>query len=337
MHFTYFVGIDVSKDTLDFSVLRSNDLLFHLQVANSLQGITQFFNQLNKVIKAVPGPCLYCMEFTGVYNFHLVEYLTRQQLPLWLESASRIKASSGMQRGKNDKVDSLRIALYAYKNKETVKLWQAPRPVIIRLKRLLTMRQRCIQLKKQAGVPIRENALFSNKEDAKLEASLFKQTLAALNKDLLNIEKAIKELINNDPELKRLFTLMTSIDGIGAVIAAHVLVVTNEFKDFNETKKFACYAGVVPFDHSSGKSVRGKSRVSHMAHKGIKHLLHMAALRVIQLNGELSTYFIRKAEKGKNKMLILNAIRNKLIHRIFAVVKTGMPYQKNYINPLVLS
>jgi hypothetical protein len=93
----------------------------------------------------------------------------------------------------------------------------------------------------------------------------------------------------------------------------------------------------VPFDHSSGKSIKGKSRVSHLAHKGIKHLLHMAALRVIQLDGELSGYFIRKAEKGKNKMLILNAIRNKLIHRIFAVVKSGIPYQKNYISHLVLS
>lgn len=337
MHFTYFVGIDVSKDTLDFSVTLGKDFLFHHQVANSIQGIKLFFGQLDKVTKADPGLCLYCMEFTGVYNFHLVSYLTKHQLPLWLESASRIKASCGMQRGKNDKIDSLRIALYAYKNKENVKLWQAPRAVISSLKRLLAMRQRCIQLKKQASVPICENALFSSKQDTKLEARLFKQTLAALGKDLLNIEKAIKELIYNDPELKRLFTLMTSIDGIGPVIAAHVLVITNEFKDFDEAKKFACYAGVVPFDHSSGKSIRGRSRVSNMAHKGIKHLLHMAALRVIQLEGELSAYFIRKAEKGKNKMLILNAIRNKLVHRIFAVVKTGIPYQKNYINHLVVS
>lgn len=130
---------------------------------------------------------------------------------------------------------------------------------------------------------------------------------------------------------------MTSISGIGPVTASHVLVLTNEFKDFNSAKKFACYAGVVPFDHSSGKSIKGKARVSHLAHKGIKYLLHMAALSVIRLGGELSDYFIRKAATGKNKMLILNAIRNKLIHRIFAVVKNGIPYQQNYIRPLFLS
>lgn len=337
MHFNYFVGVDVSKDTLDFSVLHAGDFLFHLQVANSSKGINQFFKQFSKAVKKDMGQCLYCMEHTGVYNFHLLEYLTARQLPLWLEPAARIKASAGMQRGKNDRVDSFRIALYAYKNREAAKLWKAPRPVITRLKRLLTMRQRCIQLKKQATVPVKENALFSSKEDRRLEASLFKQTIIALKKDLLAIEKAIKELIESDPELNRLFTLMVSIDGIGAVIAANVLVITNEFKDFDNAKKFACYAGVVPFDHSSGKSIRGKSRVSHMANKNIKHLLHMAALRVIQLGGELSAYFIRKAEKGKNKMLILNAIRNKLIHRIFAVVKNGIPYQKNYQYSLLMS
>lgn len=337
MHFTYFIGIDVSKDTLDFTVLNAGSFLFHLQVENSLKGIKQFVSQLKKSAKVSQENCLFCVEHTGIYNYHILEYVTAHSLPIWVESASRIKASAGLQRGKNDKVDSLRIAHYAYKNNDCAKLWKAPRTVINQLKRLLAMRQRCINLKKQASVPVSENASFSNKELSKLEASLFKQTLSALNKDLKSIERAIKEVIENDTELRRLFTLMTSISGIGPVIAAHVLVFTNEFKDFDNAKKFACYAGVVPFDHSSGKSIRGKSRVSHLAHKGIKHLLHMAALRVIQLDGELSEYFLRMAHKGKNKMLILNAIRNKLVHRIFAVVKTGVPYQKNYLNPLIMS
>ena len=336
MHFTYFIGIDVSKDTLDFSVLQTGDFLYHLQVENSLKGIKKFINHFKKA-KGKIDNSLFCVEHTGVYNYHLLEYATTNKLDIWVESASRIKASAGLQRGKNDKVDSLRIAHYGYKNSESAKIWQAPRSVISQLKRLLAMRQRCVSLKKQASVPLNENASFSSKALCKLEASLFKQTLTALDRDLKGIEKSIKEVIDTDPELKKLFNLMTSINGIGPVIAAHVLVLTNEFKDFNNAKKFACYAGVVPFDHSSGKSIKGKSRVSHLAHKGIKHLLHMAALRVIQLPGELSDYFLRKSEKGKNKMLILNAIRNKLIHRIFAVVKNGIPYQKNYISSLVLS
>ena len=337
MHFTYFIGIDVSKETLDFSVLHNNDFLFHLQVENSLKGITKFNNHFKKTLKVNSDMCLFCVEHTGVYNYHLLEYFTAHKLNLWVESGSRIKASSGLQRGKNDKVDSLRIAQYAFKNSRSATIWQAPRAEISQLKRLLTMRQRCVNLKKQATVPVSENASFSNKKLCKLEASLFKQTLIALDKDLKGIEKSIKETIEADPELKRVFALMTSINGIGPVIAAHVLVLTNEFKDFNSAKKFACYAGVVPFDHSSGKSIKGRSRVSHLAHKGIKHLLHMAAISVIRLGGELSAYFVRKVATGKNKMLILNAIRDKLIHRIFAVVKSGEPYQENYNNLLFMS
>lgn len=336
MHFTYFIGIDVSKETLDFSVLKTGVLLFHLQVENSFKGIKKFMNHLNKV-HTQSDRLLFCVEHTGIYNYHLLEYITAHQLDIWVESASKIKASGGLQRGKNDKVDSFRIAQYAYKNKDYAKIWQAPREVIIQLKRLLAMRQRCINLKKQVSVPVNENVAFSNKSLSKLEERLFKQTLLALDKDLKGIETSIKHIIDSDPELKRLFSLMVSISGIGPVIAAHVLVLTNEFKDFNNAKKFACFAGVVPFDHSSGKSIKGKPRVSHLAHKGIKHLLHMAAISVIRLGGELSDYFIRKVGDGKNKMLILNAIRNKLVHRIFAVVRNGIPYQQNYKNHLVMS
>lgn len=336
MDFTHFIGIDVSKETLDFSVLKTGDLLFHLQVENSLKGIKTFMNHLRKSDNKADR-FLFCVEHTGVYNYHLLEYITAHELDIWVESASRIKASGGLQRGKNDKVDSFRIAQYAYKNKEYAKLWQAPREVIIQLKRLLAMRQRCVNLKKQASVPVNENVSFSSKSLSKLEARLFKQTLIALDKDLKGIEKSIKQIIDSDQELKRLFSLMVSISGIGPVIAAHVLVLTNEFKDFNNAKKFACFAGVVPFDHSSGKSIKGKPRVSHLAHKGIKYLLHMAAISVIRLGGELSDYFIRKVASGKNKMLILNAIRNKLVHRIFAVVRNGAPYQQNYKNHLFMS
>ena len=186
MDFTHFIGIDVSKETLDFSVLKTGDILFHLQVENSLKGIKKFMNHLRKSDNKADR-FIFCVEHTGVYNYHLLEYITAHELDIWVESASRIKASGGLQRGKNDKVDSLRIAQYAYKNKEYAKLWQAPREVIIQLKRLLAMRQRCVNLKKQASVPVNENVSFSSKSLSKLEARLFKQTLIALDKDLKGI------------------------------------------------------------------------------------------------------------------------------------------------------
>ncbi|SFE44289.1 transposase, partial [Spirosoma endophyticum] len=99
-------------------------------------------------------------------------------------------------------------------------------------------------------------------------------------------------------------------------------------------KKLACHAGVAPFEHSSGSSVRGKTRVNHHARKSLKTLLHMAAMSALQVKGELQDYYQRKVADGKNKMLVINALRNKLIHRVYAVVKRGKKYDKTYALPL---
>ena len=114
------------------------------------------------------------------------------------------------------------------------------------------------------------------------------------------------------------------------VTASYILVTTNEFININNPKKYACYRGVVPFEHSSGSSVRGKTRVSQMANKNIKTLLHLAALSTINMQGDLHEYYNRKVAEGKNKMSVLNAIRNKLILRVFACVNQNREYEKIY-------
>ena len=141
-------------------------------------------------------------------------------------------------------------------------------------------------------------------------------------------------MIALDPELNRLFNLITSVTGVGSITATEVIITTNEFKTIDCPKKYACYSGVAPFEHQSGSSIRGKTRVSSMGNKSIKKLLHMAALSACSCPGDLKQYFDRKVLEGKNKMLIINAIRNKLIARIFACVKQNKFYEKNYENHL---
>lgn len=337
MENSYYVGIDVSKETLDFSVVQFGQQVFYMRVSNSEKGMREFFKSCSQSTEIASASTVFCMEHTGIYNFHALEYLSLIKARVWIESATKIKRSLGLQRGKSDKVDSLRIAQYAYKNREEMKLWEAPRPVIRELKQLLTMRQRCITLKKQARTPIAENSGFITKKEREVEMKMFKHTLKAIDSDLREIEHAIHKLVEGDANLKHLFELITSVDGIGSVVATHMIVLTNEFKHFANAKKFACYSGIAPFEHTSGKSIRGKSRVSHMANKQMKTLFHMAALSSIRLSGELANYFNRQVVKGKNKMLVLNAIRNKLVHRIFAVVRQGVPYQKDYKYSLVMS
>jgi transposase len=126
----------------------------------------------------------------------------------------------------------------------------------------------------------------------------------------------------------------SSVTGIGKITAANIIVATGEFERIKDVKKFACYSGIAPFEHSSGSSVRGKTRVSKMANMTIKRLLHLAAMTAIQHSEELKRFYYRKIEAGKNKMSALNAVRNKLISRVFACVNNKRIYQKNYQHAL---
>jgi transposase len=329
MVYNYFIGIDISKDTLEFGLLKENKILLSKNVPNSIKGIQTFI----KEAKVYPGfsfsNVLFCMEHTGIYNNHLLKFLVEKQCYIWLERGAQIKYSLGIQRGKNDKIDAERIAIYAYKNRESVKLWTPPRKIIQQLKSLTSLRSRLLKCLSQLSVPLKESKLFCHgKDQIKLEETLCKSSISSLKKDLDRVNKQIHEIIMQDPELNRLFSIITSIDGVGAVTAAEIIITTNEFKNINEAKKYACYSGVAPFDHTSGSSIRGKSRVSHMANKTIKQLLHLCAMTVIQKPGELQEYYLRKVKEGKNKMLILNAVRNKLILRIFSCIRDNRTYQK---------
>ena len=245
----------------------------------------------------------------------------------------------GTSRGKTDKLDAIQIAQYAYKNRETPRLWTPKRDVIQKLDRLTAIRLRLVNVVKMLETPLTDSKDFIGKKAYKDASNACQDSIDTLKKDIKNIEKQIKELIKNDDELKHLFELITSVKGISEVTATEIIITTNEFKaagdpDINNPKKFGCYAGCVPFEKSSGKK-KGKPRVSSFANKKIKSLLHMAALSAIQHCKEIKDYYLRKVADGKNKMLVLNNVRNKLILRIFACVNKNKKYDENYTFVLV--
>jgi transposase len=141
-------------------------------------------------------------------------------------------------------------------------------------------------------------------------------------------------LINSDERLKRLKDIIISVPCVGIQTAILILIYTNEFKDIQNPKKFACYAGVAPFPKESGK-MKGKSRVSPFANKKVKAVLHLCAMTSVRNDSEIKAYYERKTLKeGKPKMAVLNAIRNKIILRIFACLNQDRLYLKDFINPL---
>lgn len=119
-----------------------------------------------------------------------------------------------------------------------------------------------------------------------------------------------------------------SVEGVGTVIAMNMIIATEAFTRFDNPRQFNCYVGVAPFSYTSGTSQHSCNRVSQRAVKYIKCLLHMAAVAIAhKKRGDLKTYFERKVTEGKNKMTVLNAVRAKLVARMFTVIRNNRIYQ----------
>jgi len=322
-----FIGIDVSKKTIDVSLLTSEQFkeLPHKQFDNSVNGYKAMMKWINSMYKLSKDEMLFCMEHTGIYSLNLCCYLNENDIAFWLENPLQIKRSLGIKRGKNDKLDSKDIANYAYTHKHNAKLYQMPGKTLLTLKNLLSYRERLMKGKVCFQVSSNELKLC-NKEIRVSICSESDAIVKSLNKKIEKVEEQIKELVRSDKNLNHLYQLVTSVKGIGLIIATYMLVHTSDFTAFNTARQFACYCGIAPFEYTSGISIKGKTKVSHLANKKIKSLFTMGALNAIKYDSELKEYYERKVKEGKNKMSVINIIKNKMVGRVFAVVKRGTPY-----------
>jgi transposase len=335
MEFKFFVGVDVSKDTLDFAVYGEEKLLLERHATNDAAGIKDFLKELKKKFSVQPAEFVFCMEHTGIYCNYLLNHLGKQKIPAWIENPLAIKTFFGIDRGKSDRVDAQRIAEYAYYKRSKIRIWEPPRDVIKKLKNLLSIRDRLVKTRKALQVSITAADGFVDRDLVNTNKKITEPIIEKLNVQLKIVERKIQELINKDPELKQLYSILNSVTGIGSIISATMIVATNEFKDIDDPRKMACHSGLAPFIYESGTSIRGRSKVSHRANKKLKTLFHLAARAAITAKGELKDYYLRKVAEGKNKMAVLNAVGNKLIHRAFACVKDNRLYEKIYLPAFV--
>lgn len=316
------IGIDVSKLTLDICVQNQENVSFYT-ITNDFKSIKTFFKQFKN------EEVLVAMENTGRYNSFLYEVLPDFSFSVYVINPLHLKKSMGLVRGKNDKVDSERIAWFLAKNYEDLKQWRPNSKTIEKIKLLGAERKHRVKVKAGLSAQSQDKEFINLMADKQL-LKLNKELIDVLDKQIEKIEEKILQLINSEETLKNQYNRIQSIPGVGKVLAFNMLVKTNGFTDIHSPRKMACYAGVAPFEHQSGTSLKYKPKVSVFADKELKKLLHLSAMSAIRLNNDLAEYFKRKVSEGKNKMSVLNAVRNKIIHRIYALIKNETFYQ-NYL------
>jgi len=323
MKYTETIGIDVSKDVIDVSI---HTLEIHKQFKNNKKGFKELVKWCLKHSNKIMDEILIAFEHTGLYSMSLAAYLDSNKYNFCMLSALEIKRSLGLVRGKNDKVDSARIANYAYMRRDNLDAYTMPAKEIFKLQKIISLRRQLVRERAKQKGTLREYKQFLKKKDYKLVFVTQEKLIVQLTKHIKNLENEILTIIKDNDTLQNIYSLITSVKGIGLVLAANLIVTTNCFTAFENSRKYACYAGIAPFEKQSGSSLKTRARVSQLANKKMKSLLNMAASTAILYDPELKQYYARRIAEGKSRMSTLNIVRNKIVHRVFAVVKRGTPY-----------
>lgn len=332
MQFLNFIGIDMSRNWFDAHLLKrsSSTKGAHQQFSNDKKGFRAFKKWLSQNGIKDLSQTLICMEHTGVYTVPLCRYLNSIQTIYTLIAGYEIKYSTGTTRGKTDKVDAKRIARYAYEKQDVIRMYTLPTAAIRSLRTLLSLRNRLLKSAHAFKVSNQELQKFEVLEVMTVLDKASKSMIESIDNQLIEVQSAIKQLLEQHPCIKQNYELLLSVPGIGQIIALNLIVYTQNFVSFRKSRKFATYCGIAPFGESSGKHQAQSAHVSHLANKKMKALLTNGAYAAIQNYTEFKTFYERQIKKGKKEFVVINMVKNKIIHRAFAVINRGAKYMENY-------
>ena len=319
------LGVDVSKKTLDVCCAGRR---LHVRIENNSKG----FSLLAKWCRDHSiglGKVLLVMEYTGGYEYRLLQFCQAKGICYCRVPGLEIKHSMGMVRGKSDYSDSYRISRYG---EEKPDLLEASKPLnnsILQLKQYLSFRKRLVR--ENAGLlsTVKERKFMYSVGEREFLVGMAREKIAANRKYIAEIEERIMQLVKADEAMCRNYRILVSIKGVGSINAWMAIAYTENFRSFTDARKYAVFVGVVPFEHTSGTSIRGRKRVSYLANKEIKQELNQAAKSAMRHDTEIRAYAERKL-KDKAYPLVLNNVKFKLILRMFSLVKRGEEYVENY-------
>ena len=333
-----FVGIDFSKEKIDVAIIFAEGLTeTSMRVSNEFKNSVFGYKQLVKWVEessneTEPSLWLFCGENTGDYSKPLCNFLYGRGFDMWLENAKSIKDASGIRRLKSDRADANMIAEYAMRNYDKAIMYEPLSESLSQLRELFLYRQMVVRHRCSFQVRRGEKRLNMEKSPVKTMISQSgRHIVTELNKEIEKIDKRIAELIDSDDELAQVFNIVTSIPGIGTQNAVCLMVYTDNFRRFNfDSRKIACYYGIAPFGRDSGTSVHTDPHVHYMANRQIKAMLSQAALSAARFNPVIASYYSRLIAKGKKRQIVLNNVKNKLVHIVTAMVRNKQLFDKDY-------
>lgn len=311
---TTYIGIDISKITFDATA--SHEKQNH-SFANSPEGFKKFI----KWIQTFETPHV-AMEATGKYYLGLALALHQQAIPTYVVNPLRIKhyAQSKLKRIKTDPEDAKLIAEFC--EHATLPLWQPDRPIIAKLQEYSTLQQLLIHSKTQ----LKNQMQTSLEPDIKaIQADQIQQLEHQIN----DIHLAMKACIEKDEVLNKQVKVLTTIKGISDKTAIELVTYIKDINRFDKAKQLASYAGLTPKIKQSGSSLNSAS-LSKMGNANLRKCLYMPAVTGIAYNPVLKAFAERLRSNGVTGKKMIAAVMRKLLHIVFAILKSGKPFDPEY-------
>jgi len=317
------IGIDVSKGKLDCAWLREEGKLKMKTFSNAVTGWKELIEWSLKNTGLEIEQLHFVMEATGIYHEQLATWLYDAGAKISVVNPAQVKfyAQGLGVRTKNDKKDSVVLARYG--QKENPKLWQPEAPEIRTLKALIA-RLDGLEKDLQREKNRQEKALISKAPNEVINS--LAQMIELLESEQQRLENLIEDHLNKHKKLKENMALLESIPGVGQVIATRMLMVIGS-RQFESASQCSAYLGLVPVQHESGSSVKGRSRLSKAGNPVIRAKLYMAAVVATRYNPDIKAQYERLTGKGKSKMSALDAAMRKLVQICFGMLKHKQPYQ----------
>ncbi len=318
-----WVGIDVSKSKLDVAVMDVRGKLKNHVFANDARGHAALIAWVaDRVGQVRPFAC---MEATGPYSEALAIALCDAGWHVSVVNPARIKgfAQGELTRNKTDRVDAGVLARFGQLLRPEP--WLAPTPEVRELRALVDRLQNLKDMAQQES-----NRLEGAMNQPTMRASI-ESHLLWLQESIKQLERQIDDHIDRHPGLREDARLITSIPGVGSTTAAKVIAYLGDVRRFKNAKALAAFIGVTPRLKQSGSSVRGRSVISRSGHSSVRHALFMPALVARRHNLAVRAFGDRLKQGGMAPKAVIGACMHKLVHLIYGVVKSGLPFdvQKN--------
>lgn len=309
------IGLDVSKDTIDATLITTKGNKDYIKISNSTEGFENLINWIKtKRIRKIA----ISMEATGIYYEQAAEYLSALYT-VYVINPLKIKeyAKSQFSHTKTDKADSKLIAEFANRHLDKLTPFRpSENPILYKLVNLLQ------QLKEQQKET--QNRLYTAK-DIYIK-STHEAIIELLEEKIDQTSKRIEGMIKQKESLNIEYQNLQTIPAIGKETAVILLRHLTD-KNFETANKFVAFAGLSPKIEQSGTSVNKKGRLSRYGHRQLKRALFMPALVAYRMGA--FPQLVRNLESAKKpKMIIIVALMRKLAKIAFYIHKTKKPFDK---------